>query len=418
MLMQRLVEGVVGHHSVSAGVAHRATTRAAGQHKNPQEATFFPMVRSLVVALSLALAAPLAAQSPASPRTAARIEFSSLIARFSEAGAYFDTDNLISNEASYLHPIGTLEQLGLRGGAYIGVGPDQNFSYIAALRPQIAFIADIRRDNLLHHLLLRALFLRAPTRIEYLALIHGRAPPPDLPAWRARGVDELIAWIDGRPADRALAAATGDSLAATIRSFGVPLSSADFATVARFREEFVQEGLDLRFQTHGRAPQWYYPTFRQLLRERDLDGRQASFLASEERYAFVRGLQLRGRIIPVVADLGGTHALRAIGDWLRRRRLPVTAFYTSNVEFYLAQDGTLDEFAQTLRHLPAADGAVIIRSYFPGRSGRHPRAIAGYHSTQLVQPIADFRRATRGALPGYWDLVTREPAVPAGRRVR
>ena len=75
--------------------------------------------------------------------------FAVLVERLSEPGGYFDTDNLISNETSYLHVIGELEELGVSGGAYIGVGPDQNFSYIAHVRPRIAFIIDIRRDNLL-----------------------------------------------------------------------------------------------------------------------------------------------------------------------------------------------------------------------------------------------------------------------------
>jgi hypothetical protein len=38
-------------------------------------------------------------------------------------------------------------------GVYVGVGPYQNFTYISALDPDIAFVVDIRRKNLLHHLL-------------------------------------------------------------------------------------------------------------------------------------------------------------------------------------------------------------------------------------------------------------------------
>ena len=49
----------------------------------------------------------------------------------------------------------------MRGGAYIGVGPDQNFSYIAAIRPDVVFIVDVRRDNLLLHLLFKSLFTLA-----------------------------------------------------------------------------------------------------------------------------------------------------------------------------------------------------------------------------------------------------------------
>src|SRR5688500_14606877 len=66
--------------------------------------------------------------------------FARLVARVSEPGGFFDTDNLISNEASYLHVLGAMRRLGVTGGAYIGVGPDQNFSYMAQVRPRIAFI--------------------------------------------------------------------------------------------------------------------------------------------------------------------------------------------------------------------------------------------------------------------------------------
>src|SRR3954451_3361013 len=81
-----------------------------------------------------------------------------LVEQLSEEGGEFDTDNLISNERSYLEVMPALKAAGVSGGAYIGVGPDQNFSYIAQLRPSIAFIIDIRRDNLLLHLLFKSLF--------------------------------------------------------------------------------------------------------------------------------------------------------------------------------------------------------------------------------------------------------------------
>ena len=47
-------------------------------------------------------------------------------------------------------------------------------------RPTIAFIIDIRRDNLLLHLLFKALFSAARNRVEYLGLLTGRALPERL----------------------------------------------------------------------------------------------------------------------------------------------------------------------------------------------------------------------------------------------
>ena len=66
--------------------------------------------------------------------------------RLSEPAGYFPSENVVSNETSYLHVLDAMRRLGVKGGAYIGVGPDQNFSYIAAIRPEVAFMFDIRRD--------------------------------------------------------------------------------------------------------------------------------------------------------------------------------------------------------------------------------------------------------------------------------
>jgi hypothetical protein len=58
--------------------------------------------------------------------------------RLSEPAGSFPSENVVSNETSYLHVLDAMRREGVRGGAYIGVGPDQNFSYIAAVRPEVA----------------------------------------------------------------------------------------------------------------------------------------------------------------------------------------------------------------------------------------------------------------------------------------
>src|SRR4051794_18249973 len=83
-------------------------------------------------------------------------EFWRLAERLSEPpGTFALSDNYVSNEAHFAE---TVRWLTPRGGVYVGVGPEQNFSYIAKLRPAVAFVVDIRRDNLDLHLLYKALF--------------------------------------------------------------------------------------------------------------------------------------------------------------------------------------------------------------------------------------------------------------------
>lgn len=342
-------------------------------------------------------------------------EWVSLVRSISETGGYFDTDNLVSNESSFLNVLGPMRRLGVYGGAYVGVGPDQNFSYMAQQRPALAFILDIRRDNLLQHLLFKALFHEAADRAEYLALLLGVAPPSD-PGWETAGVEAILDWVadaeGGEGSEQAEAAWA--RIIARVRTFGLDLDEADESTLRRFHEEFVRRGLDLRFTTLGQPPRPFYPTLGELLAARDLTGEGGSYLASHDDFAYLKGLQEANRVVPVVGDLAGDRALRSIGDEVRERGLVIRAFYVSNVEFYLAGDGSFERFAETVAELPMDDFSVIIRSVFPqGLVRRHPQAQPGDYSTQVLVRMADLRDAVRaGGYGSYWDVVTRDAVDP------
>src|ERR1051325_5481756 len=151
------------------------------------------MMRRLAAALALAAAVCLAPAGRPAGQSAS--SFAQQVAALSEPGGYFDTDNLISNESSYLQVLPELQRRGVTGGVYIGVGPDQNFTYIAELRPALAFIVDIRRDNLLLHLLFKALFQLSHTRVEYLAQLCGRPVPAGAESWRSSDIDRIVGYI-------------------------------------------------------------------------------------------------------------------------------------------------------------------------------------------------------------------------------
>jgi hypothetical protein len=312
--------------------------------------------------------------------------------------------------------VDALEERDIRGGAYLGVGPDQNFSYIAAIRPEIAFIVDVRRDNLLQHLLFKALFAVADDRLEYLCLLFGLPLPDDAGAWRDSSIAALVAYVDTVDAQPRSTRAALDTVAALVGRFGVPLSEEDRATIGRFHERFLGARLDLRFRSHGRAPRPHYPTLRRLVLETDRRGRQVSYLASESRWRVVDALQQRDRVIPVVGDFAGDHALRAIADLLHSHGTPVTAFYTSNVEFYLWGDGTFEPYAANVSRLPLAERSVLIRSFFGRNVGYvHPAAVPGYYSVQLVQDLREFVATVQGGgYRTYFDVVM--PPVPISPR--
>lgn len=344
--------------------------------------------------------------APHGARVPEPTEFARLVAEMSEGPGYFPSDNLVSNETSYLHVIGAMSARGVRGGGYLGVGPEQGFAYIAEIQPAVAFMIDIRRDNLLLHLLLKAMFQRSGSRLEYLCLLYGRDPPPDLTLRTGAEVDELLDYIESAPFDSARHAGSHDELMALVERFGVPLSDTDRATMARFHREFASNGLALRYTNQGRSFRPWFPTARDIYSATDLEGRAAGYLASDERWRRVRTMQLEDRIVPVVGDLAGPRAVRAIAEYLRARRLVVSAFYLSNVESYLFRNGSFGTFAENVRALPVDTTSVLIRSWF-GRVPMLPGASPGHLSTQQLHRVDRFLRYVDGGAdgPNYWGLV-------------
>src|SRR6185436_1159636 len=312
----------------------------------------------LTCLLTVCLAAGAAAPKPAGRD---HKSFASLSARLSEQGGYFDSDNLISNETTYLHVLPKLKELGVTGGVYIGVGPDQSFSYIAKIRPKLAIMIDIRRDNLLQHLLYKALFSRSRNRVEYLCQFFGK-PFPKTKGWESRNIKELVEYIDGTQSDPKLFEKTVTNIRKDVQSYGISLSASDLDTIVKIQRAFYGAGLEIRYSSYHRPPRSIYPTYRDLLLETDLAGRQQNYFATEDDFQFLKKLEEQDMIVPVVGDLSGPQAVKAIGQYVAEQKEKVSAFYVSNVEFYLARQGTFDKFVENLKSLPIDNRSLMIRS--------------------------------------------------------
>jgi hypothetical protein len=353
------------------------------------------------------IAAPSA--SLAQPSTRSDSSFAALVARLSESGGYFDSDNIITNEASYLQVASQLAKQRVHGGVYIGVGPDQNFSYIALIHPRIAFMLDVRRDNMLEHLLFKSLFALSRNRMEYLCLLFGKRVPPDVDQWAARDIADILVYVARAATDSASAAATRKASNDRITALGVALDERDRKMIDRYRDEFISSGLDTRYSSLGRNNRMDYPSFQQLALATDREGHRASYLADESAFQFIRSMEAAGRIVPVVGNVAGDKAVRAIAQYATENHEHVSAFYLSNVEQYLmGRDGGFDAYARNVKLLPHDSTGVIIRSYF-GRLGLwHPLYLpaAGNLSTSMIEPIQSFiTRFDGGEIHTYSDLV-------------
>ena len=376
------------------------------------------MVRKAICAaslLALLIAAIQFQRTTESPVAAAAeipisgAQFARYIDELSEPEGYFDTDNFISNETSYLHVIPELRRAVRPGFVYLGVGPDQNFSYIAHTRPSLAIITDIRRQNLLEHLLYKALFDLSASRADFLARLFSReAPLRERTAPRAPLRDLLRSIRNAPPSEaryRSNVNAIHDRL---LNGFGLKLSGGDLKGIDYVYRTLYEEGLDLRFSSIGRNNAMNYPTFESLLLQTDTSGQLQGYLSTEDLFLWMKRFEGENRLIPIVGDFAGPKALKAVGDFLKRSGLVVSAFYTSNVEYYLFENGQWRPYVENLRALPITDDAVFIRAYFANAGGPHPKTVPGHRSTTLLHNMKEFLQdAGAGRIRSYWDVVAR-----------
>jgi hypothetical protein len=323
-------------------------------------------------------------------------EFSRLVRAFSEEGGYFFSDNFTSNEDSYLTVVDKMKDLGATGGAYIGVGPEQNFTYIAKVRPHIAFIVDIRRQAMIQHLMYKAIFQLSPTPADFLSRLLSRPMSGKAPDTKA-SIDEVITYLTGVPANAKAYAENIAIIRKTIeQDFRFPLSVQDRDSLDYVYGNFREQGFDIGFDIDNRMSRRFghLPVLREIILQKDRKGKTGNFLANAEDYAFVRDLHCKNRIIPVVGDFGGKKALASIGDYLRKKGYVVSVFYVSNVEIVLLEwgrtSGSFPAFVENIRKLPTNEHSLLLRSTFSYYG--HPQQQPGYSLCTMLQYVSVFLR--------------------------
>ena len=274
-------------------------------------------------------------------------EFWALSSRLSEPpGEFAHSDNLVSNEMDFLHIVGTLHPA---GGAYIGVGPEQNFTYIARLRPELAFIIDIRRENRNLHLMYKALFEVSSDRADFVSRLFSLERPEDLTA--GTPVADLFAkYATARRADRLHDANLRLIREQLIERHGFPLEASDLESIDHVFNAFYSDGINIHY-ARSRPMSDPGPSYAALMSARDILGQSRSYLATEEGFQFLKDLQKRNLIVPVVGDFAGPNAIRHAGDYVRQHGTTIRAFYGSNVEVYLSREQSV-AFCTNLAALP------------------------------------------------------------------
>ena len=347
-------------------------------------------------------------------------QFQRVSLELSEPPGYFGTDNLVSNETSFLHVREFVRANAVPGFAYIGVGPDQNFTYISEARPSVAYIIDIRRDNLLHHLFYKAIMMNSRDRWDFMSMLFGK--PIVERADRSEEADaaDLVEYFQSVSSDRIHFTETFNKMWGSLRDrYPTLVSESDQIKLLSIAVKFFEDGLDVRYEIPGRPMLSFFPSFSDLMLETDLEGHLGHYLNSEEDFQFLKTMQEENRIIPIVGNFSGIKALRAVGAHIRSQDLKVSVFYLSNVEFYLFRNRTYRRFVANLHHLPIDERSLLIRSYFNNWFGTwrtHPNAVQNYFSTSLAQSFSRFLRLDQvSPYTNYWEMVNRDYLGVAAR---
>jgi hypothetical protein len=287
--------------------------------------------------------------------------FWALIGDLSEPDGFFEDENYVSNELGYERSMRRLQDAIEPGGVFVGVGPEQNFHYAAALKPAMVFVIDIRRQNAMQHLMYKALFELSADRVDFVSRLFSRARPAGLS--EQSSIDDIFRAYAAAPVEPRLFDDTLRRLLALLTErHQFPLSAADRASLTKVFTAFRESGPELMYVFRGSNER--HPTYAQMMTAKDETGRSWSYLASTAAFEHARTMQRRNLIVPVVGDFAGPNAVRAVGRYVREHGATVDVFYTSNVESYLFRENKWEAFYDSLLTMPFGRSAVVVRTFF------------------------------------------------------
>ena len=295
-------------------------------------------------------------------------EFWKLSSDFSEADGFFRSDNLLSNEIWMQRVIPELLSNIKTPSVYMGVGPEQNFTYITSLKPKMVFIVDVRRGNLDLQLMYKAVFELSADRADFVGKLFSMKRPDGLT--RSSSAMDIFTAYRGVERSEVLYKENLkaiDDLLVTKHHFA--LSEGDRQGVEYVYHAFYNFGPQLNYSSTGGFGGRYQPNYADLMVATDEGGISRSFLTNDENFQFMKTLEAKNLLVPVVGNFSGPKAIRAVGEYIRMKGATVSAFYLSNVEQYLYQDRIWNTFCRNVASLPLEPSSTFIRSVRGGGQG-------------------------------------------------
>jgi hypothetical protein len=251
---------------------------------------------------------------------------------------------------------------------------------------------------MLELLMYKALFHMAANRAQFVSLLFSRKPSTWLDE-RATAEELFQALSSVRPDEQFFE----ENLRAIQKQLS--LASDDAKTVEDVYRVFYSIGPNLTYSsTNTYAPAG--PSYEELMTFTDSRGHNWSYLASEESFRFVRDMQRKNLIVPMVGDFAGPKAIRTVARYLSDHHATVSAFYLSNVEMYILASPQWKSFCRNVATLPMDQSSVFIRFLL----GRYAYAVSptgfGARNMSVLSPMIDvLTGVTKGYAPSYYELI-------------
>lgn len=221
------------------------------------------------------------------------------------------------------------------GGAYLGVGSDQNYTVAAAARSELMFLSDIDRSVVdLHRI--------------YEVLIEASDTP-----------EALLGRFEQVAAD----------------------SSAELLTAAWADLPEPERKRLIRLYRNARETVVIH--LRHVIK-RHRDGRPTTWLSDPAMYDHIRALFKADRVRMMGGDLTGANSLQTAAAAARALGIPFRVIYFSNAEEYFDYS---KQFIANINGFPVEDSTVVLRTIYR-KDWVHADQLWAYQ----VQPIVDFKR--------------------------
>jgi hypothetical protein len=211
---------------------------------------------------------------------------------------------------------------------------------------------------MLELLMYKALFEMSPDRVEFVSRLFSRPKPTGLTT--TASAEEIFKAFEPISGNTDLFKQTLQVIKdRLIKQHQFKLAGDDEQKIEYVFNVFLRGGPRMDYAYASSSPNNQVPSYSNLMVTTDGRGKNWAYLDTEERYEYVREMQLKNLVVPLVADFAGPKTIKTIAQYLKDHGALVSVFYISNVEDYL--NASWSGYKANLAALPVDESTLLVR---------------------------------------------------------